>query len=104
MQLWTAFVLGIVGSLHCAAMCGPLALALPATGATPVSFFAGRAAYNTGRIATYCILGAVLGLMGQALALAGLQRWLSLSLGAIILLASIAPSRFTAARLFTRRI
>ncbi len=29
MELWTAFILGLVGSLHCAAMCGPLALALP---------------------------------------------------------------------------
>ena len=34
MELWTAFMIGLVGSLHCAGMCGPLALALPVTGRT----------------------------------------------------------------------
>ena len=32
LDCWTAFILGLVGSLHCAGMCGPLALALPAAG------------------------------------------------------------------------
>ena len=35
---WTAFLLGLVGSLHCAGMCGPLALALPTAGnSTPLT-------------------------------------------------------------------
>ena len=74
MELWTAFLLGLVGSLHCAGMCGPLALAMPATGGTQASFVLGRAAYNFGRIFTYCSLGALFGLAGRTLALAGL--WL----------------------------
>ena len=28
-MLWTALMLGFVGSLHCAGMCGPLAMAVP---------------------------------------------------------------------------
>ena len=50
MDYWTAFILGLVGSLHCAGMCGPLALAMPGAAATPARFALGRLAYNLGRI------------------------------------------------------
>ena len=90
MDLWTAFVLGLVGSLHCAGMCGPLALALPLAGNT--SFIAGRIAYNLGRIITYCVLGVVFGLVGKTLLLAGLQRSVSIVLG-VGLLAGLLASR-----------
>jgi uncharacterized protein len=86
MELWTAFILGLFGSLHCAGMCGPLALALPVTSGRPAGFFAGRAAYNLGRIATYCALGLVFGLIGKSLALAGIQRWVSIALGLALLI------------------
>src|ERR1051326_1425160 len=49
MDLWTAFVLGLVGSLHCAGMCGPLALALPVTGRTIASHLLGRLARSEER-------------------------------------------------------
>jgi sulfite exporter TauE/SafE len=94
MELWTAFLLGLVGSAHCAGMCGPLALALPPTGRTRGSFLAGRLAYNLGRILTYAALGAVFGLLGQGFAVAGLQRWVSLAAGAVILIGLLATSRF----------
>ncbi len=86
MQLWTALLLGFVGSAHCAGMCGPLALALPRGSGGQSNFFAGRALYNFGRIVTYALLGAIFGLLGQGVALAGVQRWVSLGLGAAILL------------------
>jgi len=92
MDLWTAFVLGLVGSLHCAGMCGPLALALPPSGSTTAGFFAGRVAYNLGRIVTYCGLGLIFGLLGQTLWLAGIQRWTSIALG-VALLAGLFGSR-----------
>lgn len=94
MALWTAFLFGFVGSWHCAGMCGPLALALPATGKTKGSFAIGRVGYNLGRISTYGLLGALFGLVGQTLALVGLQRWLSLGAGAAILLGFAASSRY----------
>ncbi len=84
-MLWTAFLLGLAGSLHCAGMCGPLTLALPATGSGPVGFFAGRLAYNLGRVTTYTALGSVVGLVGHSLALAGIQRWVSMAAGSAIL-------------------
>ena len=92
MDLWSAFILGLVGSLHCAGMCGPLALALPGGGATKVRFLAGRLAYNLGRLFTYCLMGLVFGLAGKTLLLAGLQRWVSITLG-LTLLAGLFASR-----------
>jgi sulfite exporter TauE/SafE len=94
MELWTAFLLGLVGSLHCAGMCGPLVLALPATGKTRASFILGRVTYNLGRIVTYCLLGTLFGLIGSTFAIAGLARWASIGAGAAILLGLAASSRY----------
>ena len=92
MEIWTAFILGLAGSLHCAGMCGPLALALPAAGKGPWGFVLGRAAYNLGRIITYCALGLLFGLIGKTLWLAGIQRWVSIGLG-VMLLAGLFSAR-----------
>ncbi|HOB32801.1 MAG TPA: sulfite exporter TauE/SafE family protein [Verrucomicrobiota bacterium] len=94
MELWTAFLLGLVGSLHCAGMCGPLALALPSPGSGGAHVL-GRVAYNLGRVATYGLIGVVFGLFGRALLLAGLQRWLSIALG-VALLGGLLTSRHLA--------
>ena len=93
MELWTAFLLGFVGSAHCAGMCGPLALALPGGGAR-ATFVVGRLLYNLGRIMTYVLMGAFFGLLGQGFALAGLQRWVSLVLGVLILIGLFVSPRF----------
>jgi hypothetical protein len=90
---WTAFVLGLVGSLHCAGMCGPLALALPAAGDTTPGYVLGRIAYHVGRIVTYCLLGIVFGLAGWTFLLAGLQRWISIALGVALLLGLFASRK-----------
>jgi hypothetical protein len=94
MEIWTAFLLGLVGSVHCAGMCGPIALALPVTGRTRAAILSSRLAYNLGRIATYVMLGVLFGLVGRTVALAGFQRWLSLTAGGLILVALVASSRF----------
>ena len=98
LDCWTAFLLGLVGSLHCAGMCGPLALALPATGNSTPAYVLGRVAYNAGRIITYCLLGIVFGLVGWTLLLAGLQRWVSIALGVALLLGLFASRRLALAR------
>ena len=85
MDFSLAFILGMLGSLHCAAMCGPLMLALPILSGGPARFFAGRLTYQLGRITTYCLLGVIAGLVGKSLFLAGCQRWLSIALGLAVL-------------------
>ena len=86
-ELWTALVLGLAGSLHCAGMCGPLALALPASG-NRGTFITGRMLYNGGRVLTYALLGALFGAVGGALHLAGLQQ--ALALGVVGLMVVMA--------------
>jgi sulfite exporter TauE/SafE len=93
MDFWTAFALGLLGSLHCAGMCGPLALALPAAGVGAPGFIFGRVAYNIGRIATYGALGVIFGLFGKTLLLAGIQRWASIGLGVALLVGLFASRR-----------
>jgi uncharacterized protein len=96
MQLWTAFMLGFAGSLHCAGMCGPLVLAMPAVPGRFGAHFQGKLAYNAGRIVTYGLLGLVFGLFGQLLGLAVFQRWISIAVGLAILLSLAAwPLRNT---------
>lgn len=85
MDLLSAFVVGLVGSLHCAGMCGPLALALPHPGGGSTRFLTGRLAYNAGRLFTYVALGGLAGMVGQSLRFAGVQRWLSIALGVALL-------------------
>ena len=96
MEIWTAFIVGLAGSLHCIGMCGPIAVALPVGQVSRGRHFLGRAAYNTGRILTYAIMGLGAGLIGRALFASGYQQVLSISLGILILLAVILPSRFGA--------
>lgn len=85
MEFGLAFALGMLGSLHCAAMCGPLMLALPTPPGDCARFIAGRIIYHLGRIVTYGLLGVLAGLIGRSLFLMGLQRWLSIVLGVAVL-------------------
>lgn len=84
-EVWAAAMLGLAGSLHCVGMCGPIALALPRPPDPTRSLLAGRLLYNLGRTVTYAAMGAVFGLLGQSLLLAGWQRGLSITAGVLIL-------------------
>lgn len=95
MNLWTAFMLGFVGSFHCVGMCGPIALALPFKSKSMWTFIANRLTYNIGRITTYSLIGLVFGLLGLSLALAGIQKSVSIGLGILIILGVILPVAFT---------
>ena len=93
MEPWTAFLLGLVGSLHCAGMCGPLALALPQGKGSVPGYLAGRFAYNLGRIITYSLMGLMFGSVGRLLMLAGVQRWVSISLGLLLIIGLFTSRR-----------
>ncbi|MDR8393427.1 sulfite exporter TauE/SafE family protein [Aliifodinibius sp. S!AR15-10] len=91
MELWTAFTIGLFGSFHCVGMCGPLAMALPGSGNGVVPDLIQKSIYNLGRILTYSLLGAIIGLAGHAVSLAGLQRPLSVLLGMLIIAGAFLP-------------
>jgi uncharacterized protein len=85
---------GLVGSLHCIGMCGPIAIALPLGNKGLISRITGGIVYNTGRIITYAILGSLFGLLGQGIEMAGLQQWASIILGVVMILSVVAPALF----------
>ena len=85
MALWTAFTIGLLGSLHCVGMCGPIALSLPYQGSRRWHAAGNVLLYNLGRVATYCLLGLLIGLVGRGFFLAGFQSYVSIGLGALLL-------------------
>lgn len=70
----TAFVAGLVTSLHCAGMCGPLACLLMPRAHEGPSFLSIAATYQTARLAIYTLLGALAGGLGL-LAIDWVDRW-----------------------------
>ena len=88
---WTAFSIGLLGSLHCIGMCGPIALALPLDRSNRMNMLSGSLIYNTGRLITYASLGLLFGFVGQGFALAGFQQGLSILIGLIMILTVIWP-------------
>ena len=60
-MLWSAFILGFAGSLHCVGMCGPIALMIPTGNGKQkwLSLFL----YHFGKILTYLIIGTFFGLI-----------------------------------------
>src|ERR1039458_5773328 len=70
LELGLVFVLGLVSSLHCVQMCGPIVLAF----SLPLDRSAALRAhvqYNAGRILTYAFLGAVAGAVGGGIGMLG---------------------------------
>ncbi|MCC5927619.1 MAG: sulfite exporter TauE/SafE family protein [Cyclobacteriaceae bacterium] len=91
-MLWTAFVIGIMGSFHCVGMCGPLVLALPGQSRIiPMRFLYTRLLYNAGRIITYSLMGLFIGLIGQTFSIAGYQQFLSILAGITLLVLVFVP-------------
>lgn len=88
MIFWTAFTLGLIGSTHCLGMCGPIALAIPMTTSQRFQMAFQALKYNLGRVATYALLGAVFGLLGMGVALAGFQKGFSIIVGVLLLFAA----------------
>lgn len=89
LHLLSGLLIGLAGSLHCAGMCGPIALALPSTPeASRAHYVLGRLAYQTGRITTYAVLGALAGLGTGAVALAGYERTISIVAGSLMIFAA----------------
>src|SRR3954467_11374619 len=61
-----AFVAGLVTSLHCAGMCGPLACSLAPVQATPADSAVISSVYHVARLAGYGVLGGLAGGLGRA--------------------------------------
>jgi len=92
--LITALVLGLMGSFHCAGMCGPIALSLPLHGSNWWQKAAGGIIYNLGRTVPYGIMGALFGLIGQGFHWLGFQQLISILMGSFMIASVLLPFLF----------
>ena len=86
-MLIAAFLMGLVGSVHCIGMCGPLAVVANRLGRNQSALNA--IMYNVSRIGVYIFLGVLFGSLGQVVIVNGFQKWLSIVLGSLILLSAL---------------
>ena len=94
MELYAAFLIGLVGSMHCIGMCGPIAIMLPVNSENKLKYITGRLLYNSGRILTYAFMGVVTGYIGNKIILYGFQQGLSILLGVLILFFILSPKKY----------
>ena len=80
-----AFFMGMLGSLHCLAMCGPLMLAMPATHSSKWQMFVNSLAYQVGRTFMYGLLGLSLGFLGHSINTVAWQQTVSLFVGFLLI-------------------
>lgn len=90
-MLYTAFILGLLGSLHCVGMCGPIAFMLPIDRSHSIKKIGQISIYHVGRLLSYGLLGLIFGLVGKGLYLFGLQQQLSILIGALMIIIVILP-------------
>ena len=88
-----AFLLGLVSSLHCIGMCGPIALMLPIDRSSNSKKITQVILYNFGRIITYTFLGVIFGIFGKGLFIAGAQQNLSILLGILMIVVALVSEK-----------
>ncbi|PDS24340.1 sulfite exporter TauE/SafE family protein [Flavobacterium branchiophilum] len=92
-MFFTAFIFGLLSSLHCIGMCGPIALMLPVDRHNEAKRVLQILTYQTGRLTAYSLMGLLFGLLGKGLYLAGLQQRLSIFIGIAMILFFLIPEK-----------
>ncbi|OBX22577.1 MULTISPECIES: sulfite exporter TauE/SafE family protein [Bizionia] len=90
-MLWSALILGLLGSFHCVGMCGPIAFMLPVDRSNSTRKITQIALYHFGRIFAYSLIGLVFGLIGKSLYIFGLQQQLSIIIGVLMIVVILIP-------------
>ena len=103
-MIYTAFIFGLISSLHCIGMCGPIAMMLPLERSNPTKKAIQILLYHAGRLTAYGSLGLIFGFLGKGLYLAGMQQQLSIIAGVLIITIVIVPEKVFAKYNFSRPI
>lgn len=85
----SALGLGFASGFHCIGMCGPIALSMGLTRKQATNFYLQNLTYQFGRILTYSILGALLGIIGQGFEFAGFQSALTIAVGVLLIVMAL---------------
>lgn len=92
-MLFSAFILGLISSLHCVGMCGPIAMMLPVDHQNEAKKVTQIITYHLGRLTAYTTIGLIFGLLGRGFFLAGLQQKMSIFIGLAMIIAVLIPER-----------
>jgi sulfite exporter TauE/SafE len=92
-MLWSAFILGLLGSFHCIGMCGPIAFLLPVDRSNSFRKITQITTYHFGRLLAYSLIGLFFGLIGKSLYIFGIQQQLSIIIGILMIVAVLIPTQ-----------
>lgn len=103
-MLYSAFFFGLISSLHCIGMCGPIAMMLPVDRNNQAKKVTQIVTYHLGRLSAYATIGLVFGLLGKGFFLAGIQQKLSIFIGFAMILVILIPEKRLAQYNFSKPI
>lgn len=103
-MLYSAFIFGLISSLHCIGMCGPIAMMLPVERNNPAKKATQIFTYHLGRLSAYATIGFIFGLLGKGFFMAGIQQQLSIFIGIAIIMVVLIPDKVFARYNFSKPI
>lgn len=103
-MLFSALFFGLISSLHCIGMCGPIAMMLPVDHKNPTKKTLQILTYHFGRLTAYGFLGLAFGLLGKGLFIAGFQQNISIAVGVLMIIIAIVPEKVFAQYNFSKPI
>ncbi|PAM95304.1 hypothetical protein B4N84_08505 [Flavobacterium sp. IR1] len=103
-MLYSAFIFGLISSLHCIGMCGPIAMMLPVDRQNEAKKVTQIVTYHLGRLTAYGSIGLVFGLLGRGFFLAGLQQKISIFIGLAMILVVLIPEKLFAKYNFSKPV
>ena len=103
-MLYTAFFFGLISSLHCIGMCGPIAMMLPVERNNPTKKATQILTYHIGRLVAYATIGFIFGLVGKGFFMAGLQQRLSIFIGLVMIAVIVIPEKVFAKYNFSKPV
>lgn len=103
-MVYSAFIFGLISSLHCIGMCGPIAMMLPVDRNNEAKKVLQIITYHLGRVTAYSILGLFFGVLGRGLFLAGFQQKLSVVIGILMIIVVLVPEKVFAQYNFSKPV
>ena len=90
-MILSAIILGLMGSLHCVGMCGPIAFMLPVDRTNNFKKISQIFIFHFGRLMAYSIMGILFGFIGKGLYVFGIQQKLSIIIGVLMIVVILIP-------------
>ena len=103
-MLYSAFILGLISSLHCIGLCGPIAMMLPVDRKNEAKRVTQIVTYHLGRLSAYAVIGLIFGLLGRGFFLAGIQQKMSIFIGLAMIIVVLIPEKIFAQYNFSKPV